>query len=78
MSYENNRPSLAVQAHCSQNLYEPSEKYPDAKPENTRFPGHDTFQNGIIENGQPTTFYTAVTDKDIEKIKSRNCDMSGF
>lgn len=78
MSYENNQSSLAVQAHCCQNLYEPSEKYPDATPNKTAFPGHDTFQNGIIENGQPTTFYTAATNADVENIKRNNSNMSGF
>ena len=63
--------SLAIQAHKQQNLDELS-------PENTRFPGHDTFQNGIIPNGQPTTFYTAATNADIENIQNHNSNMSGF
>lgn len=63
--------SLAVQAYQQQNLNED-------KPENTRFPGHDTWQNGVIENGQPTTLYTAASDKDIENIKNENSNMSGF
>lgn len=63
--------SLAVQAYEQQNLDIES-------PKDTRFPGHDTFQNGIIENGQPTTFYTAATDRDIESIKNHNSNMSGF
>ena len=63
--------SLAKQAHKQQNL--------DIEaPRDTRFPRHDIFQNGIVEKGQPTTFYTAATDKDIENIKSRNSSMSGF
>lgn len=78
MSHENNQPSLAVQAHCCQNLDEPSEKYPNATPIDTAFPGHDTFQNGIIENGKPTTFYAAATDKDIENIQNHNSNLSGF
>ena len=63
--------SLAVQAYQQQNLNE-------TKPENTRFPCHDTFQNGIIKNGTPTTFYTASTDRDLENIRNHNSDMSGF
>lgn len=78
MSYENNQPSLAIQAHCCQNLYEPSAKYPEATPDKTAFPGHDTFQNGVIVNGRPTTFYTAATNADIENIKNKNSNMSGF
>ena len=78
MSYKNNQPSLAVQAYCCQNLYEPSEKYPYASPSQTAFPCHDTFQNGIVKNGTPTTFYTAATDDDIKNIKNKNSNMSGF
>lgn len=63
--------SLAVQANKQQNMDE-------SKPENTRFPGHDSFQNGVIENGKPTTFYTAATNKDIENIKDKKSNMSGF
>ena len=63
--------SLAVQAYQQQNLNED-------KPKNTRFPGHDTWQNGVIDNGQPTTLYTAASDKDIENIKNGNSNMSGF
>ncbi len=78
MSYIDNQSSLAIQAHCTQNLYVPNEQYPKATPDSTSFPCHDTFQNGIIENGQPTTFYTATTNADIENIKNHKSQMSGF
>jgi len=65
------RESLAIQAYRQQNLNIEA-------PEATRFPKHDVFQNGIVENGTPATFYTAATDNDIENIKNKNSNMSGF
>ena len=78
MSDKHEQLSLAVQAHCTQNFYTSSAEHPKAKPSDTVFPGHDTFQNGIVENGQPTTFYAAATNEDIENIKNHNSKMSGF
>lgn len=75
---ENNRFSLAVQAYSWQNLDIPSIDNPHATPRNTAFPGHDVFQNGIIPENQPTTFYTAATDQDIENIRNRKSYFSGF
>lgn len=40
--------SLAVQANKQQNMDE-------SKPENTRFPGHYSFQNGVVPENRPTT-----------------------
>lgn len=74
---EDNR-SLAVRAHSWQNLDTPTVENPNYQPENTPFPGHDTFQNGVVPENQPTTFYAAATDRDIENIKNRNSNFSGF
>lgn len=74
---EDNR-SLAVCAHSWQNLDVPTAENPGYGPEGTAFPGHDTFQNGVIPENQPTTLYTAATDRDIENIKNKNSNFSGF
>lgn len=73
-----NDSSLAVSAHQQQNLEIPSERWPDAKPIDTRFPGHDDYQNGVIANGKECTFYVQATDKQIEDALNKNAHFSGF
>lgn len=70
--------SLVVSAHHQQNLEIPSDKYPDAKLIDTRFPGHDDYQNGIIPNGQNCCFYVQATDQQIEDALNKNAHFSGF
>jgi len=73
-----NNYSVAVLAHQQQNLSIPTEKNPNSTPETTRFPGHDIYQNGLIENGSNCTFYVQATDNQIEATKNHQASFSGF
>lgn len=74
----NNRDSRAVSAYQQQNFNVPTEVQPRENPLETRFPGHDDYQNGVITNGQECTFYVQATDKQIEDALNKNAHFSGF
>lgn len=74
----NNRDSRAVSAYQQQNFNIPTQERPHEDPLETRFPGHDDYQNGIITNGKESTFYVQATDKQIEDALNKNAHFSGF